>query len=488
MVMEEPVGSAEERRNGAPRRRSVPQDPAAERAVIGSVLLSPGVMDRISATVLPDDFLDPRHRVLFGAALDVWQRGEKIDSITVGAELERRGRLEEAGGHAYMAELQADQPTTVGVEHHAQLVQRAATYRGMISAAGVIADLAYRADPNVEATLTEAVDELYSVRGADQRRGFRPLQDLLAAVLAEDEDAADAAEPVRTGFADLDSLLNGGMHPSDLVVLAARPSVGKSALALAIARNAALGQNATVAMFSLEMSAEQVAARLVSAESGVEYARLPAGRHTDEQEHRISSAIASLSRAEIYIDDTAGQRLADIRTKARNLHKLLRDQRARAGSDHGGLQLIIIDHIQLVHAYARAPIETNRVAEMSDISRTLKEVARELRVPVLALSQLSRAIESRHPPVPRLSDLRDSGSIEQDADVVIFLTRADRNGAGGDGDDDLALRPNEVAGLSVAKHRHGKTGPLEIRFVPSVARFEDFYYIDASPEEQPERQ
>ena len=479
VIAEHPA--AEARRNGGSAGlRHVPQDISAERAVVGSILLREGALERVSPILMPADFHDPRHAALYGAALDVWERGETVDSVTVGAELERRGRLEDAGGHGYVAALLAELPTTVGVEHYAKVVQRAATYRDMISAAGEIADLAYTADPNVEGTLTEAVELLYSVRGADQRREFRPLQDLLADVLQPEEETPAGLEPVRSGFADLDKLLNEGLHASDLVVLAARPAVGKSALALGVARNAALGQGSAVAMFSLEMSAEQVAARLVSSESGIEHGRLRAGRHTDEQEQEISRAIAMLSRAEIYIDDTAGQTLAEIRSKSRNLHKLLEERTARAGGA-GGLGLIIVDHIQLVHAWSRAPIETNRVAEMSMVSRTLKEIARELRVPVLALSQLSRAIEKRHPPSPMLSDLRESGSIEQDADVVVFLTRPDMKRDDLD-DEGYQSNDNQRAELLVAKHRHGATGKVEVRFIPRVARFEDYYQHEPPPE------
>lgn len=482
MVIAEHPAAEVRRSGGSAGLRRVPQDIRSEQAVIGSILLREGALEQVSPILRPGDFHDPRHAVLYGAALDVWENGETVDSVTVGAELERRGRLEDAGGHGYIATLQAELPTPVGVEYYARAVQRTATYRDMISAAGEIADLAYTADPNVEGSLTEAVELLYSVRGADQRREFRPLRDLLNDVLQPDEEAPEGSEPVRSGFADLDKLLNEGLHASDLVVLAARPAVGKSALALGVARNAALGQGSAVAMFSLEMSAEQVAARLVSAESGVEHGRLRAGRHTDEQEQEISHAIAVLSRADIYIDDTAGQTLADIRSKSRNLYKMLEERTSRAGRG-GGLGLIIVDHIQLVHAWSRAPIETNRVAEMSMVSRTLKEIARELRVPVLALSQLSRAIEKRQPPTPMLSDLRESGSIEQDADVVVFLTRPDMKREGPDDDEDEGYlsNDNQRAELLVAKHRNGATGRVEVRFIPRVARFEDYYPQEPPP-------
>ena len=475
------------------RDSGIPQDVAAERAVIGAILAEEGVLERVAPILQPADFIDPRHRLLFVASLELWDRGETVDPVTAAAELARRGWIDEVGGQPYITHLVTELPTTVGAEHYARVVQRAATYRDMLRAAGDIGELAYRADPNVDASLSEAVEKLYSVRGAEQRRDFSMLQDLLVDVLQETADPQGGGiEPTRTGFGDLDQLLNGGIHASDMLVLAARPAVGKSALALTVARNAALGQGVSVVMFSLEMSAEQVAARLVSAESGVENNRLRVGQHTDEQQAHISRAIGLLSRAEIYIDDTAGQTLAEIRSKSRNLNKRLLDQRSRQaaeGATPRGLGLIIVDHIQLVHAWSRTPVETNRVAELSVISRTLKEIARELHVPVLAISQLSRAVERRKPPVPQLSDLRESGSIEQDADVVVFIYRADMYDRD-EFEEEIVVDPaqssagrGQVAQLLIAKHRHGAVGSVDVRFVPQVARFEDFFVQEEPPED-----
>ena len=242
------------------RAGAVPQDVAAERAVIGAILAEAGVLERVAPILVPPDFIDPRHRLLFVASLDLWDRGEAVDPVTVAAELARRGWIDEVGGQPYITNLVTELPTTVGAEHYARVVQRAATYRDMLRAAAEIGELAYRADPNVDTSLSEAMEKLYSVRGAEQRQDFTLLQDLLGDVLQDPLDVdGGVVAPKRTGFGDLDRLLNGGMHASDLVVLAARPSVGKSALALTVARNVALGQSATVAMFSLEMSAEQVA-------------------------------------------------------------------------------------------------------------------------------------------------------------------------------------------------------------------------------------
>ncbi len=466
---------------GRSASRGVPQDQAAEESVLGAILAEPGVYERLAGMLEPDDFMDPRHRAIFAAVLAVFERYEAIDQITIAAQLSTEGRLQEAGGQAYLNQLVYELPATVGAEHYARLVQRASTYRDMIRAAGEIGELAYQADPNVGESLTHAVELLYGIRGADRRQDFRLLQDLLADVLRDGSEADSGVHgPIRTGFMDLDALLNDGMHASDLVVLAARPSVGKSALALSVARAAALEQELPVAIFSLEMSAEQIAGRLVSAESGVEQARLRQDRHSEEEEGKISQSIGLLSRAEIHIDDTAGQTLAEMRAKSRNLHTRLQEQAHRRGnSSGGGLGLIIVDHIQLVHGFSRAQSDTNRVSEISLISRTLKEIARELQIPILALSQLSRAVERRHPPVPQLSDLRESGSIEQDADVVIFIYREDMYDRD-EYQDDLVTDAShsgqhEVAQLLVAKHRHGAVGRVDVRFVPTVAKFEDFY-------------
>ncbi len=461
--------------------RGVPQDQTAEESVLGAILAEHGVYERLAGKIDQSDFMDPRHRAIFAAVSVLFERYEPIDQVTVAAELSNRGQLQEAGGHAYLNRLVSELPTTVGAEHYARLVQRAATYRDMIRAAGEIAEVAYRADPNVGDSLTRAVELLYGIRGADRRQDFRLLQDLLSDVLSDGSETESGAQgPTRMGFGALDTLLNGGMHASDLVVLAARPSVGKSALALTIARNAAIGQGRPVAVFSLEMSAEQVAARLVSAESHVKQERLRAGSHVPEEEGRISHAIGLLSGIEMYIDDTAGQSLPEIRAKSRNLHTQLQERARREGAGGGGLGLIIVDHIQLVHGWSRLQTDVNRVNEISLISRTLKEIARELQTPVLALSQLSRAVERRHPPIPQLSDLRESGSIEQDADVVIFIYRKDMYDRDDYQDDmvrDLSEpgdNDNEVAQLLVAKHRHGSTGRVDVRFVTQIAKFEDF--------------
>ncbi len=453
-----------------------PSNIEAETTVLASILVDPEALSRVASFLQPEDFFENRHQAMYRAALAVDERREAINPITLAHELAREDKLAEAGGHAYLSQIMADLPTTVGVEYAAKIVQRDATYRRLIDAAGVIARIGYQAAPNLPESLGRAEALLLSLRGGERLRDFVTLRDLLESFLGppDEEDGDGLREPARTGFMELDRLL-GGLKKSDLVVLAARPSVGKSALSLAIARNLAIGQGGTAALFSLEMSADQVATRLVSAEAEVTSQRLPYGQHTEQEEGRISRAIGVLSRAEVYIDDTPGGTVAEIRAKARRLAHEVR------------LDLIVVDHMQLVHGGAGSGFDVNRVSEMSYISRSLKELARELEVPVLALSQMSRAVETRQPHVPLLSDLRESGSIEQDADIVIFIYREDMYVRQEDWE---TMHPEEPEGyqrglaqIIVAKHRNGPIGTVNVRFRRDLAKFEDLlvYAEDAPP-------
>lgn len=445
--------------------KAPPSNAEAEATVVAAVLVDAAALPHVVPIVNVADFFEERHAWMYEAALSIWERNEAVNQVTLAHELGRRGKLEDVGGLAYISQIVSDLPTSVGVEHAARIVTRDATYRRLIDAAGSIARIGYDGGPNLSDALSRSESLLLALRGGERLRDFVPLRDLLEGFLGPpaDDDAARLAEPARTGFSDLDTLLNG-LKRSDMAVLAARPSVGKSALALAMARNLALGQQGKVAVFSLEMSGEQVASRLVSAEANVDSQRLPWGRHTEAEEARISRAIGNLSQAEIYVDDTAGLSVAELRAKARRIKMDI------------GLDMLVVDHIQLMHAGFGN--ETNRVAEISYISRSLKELARELEVPVLAISQLSRAVEARQPHIPMLSDLRESGSIEQDADVVMFIYREDMYVQREEWED---LHPQEpgahypagVAQLIVAKHRNGPTGTVHLRFVKNVAKFED---------------
>ena len=441
-----------------------PHDVDAEEAVIASLLVDGEAIFRVAPILHPDDFFREKNVWAYDACLALWDRGEAINQITLAHELARRGRLEELGGVAYLSQLVTELPTPLGVEYYAQIVQRDAVYRRLIDAAGKITQLGYQGGADLGAALSRAEGLLAAVRGEKLVSDFVHIRELLERHVeaAEGEGTEAAAGHIRSGFMDLDTLL-GGLKRADLVILAARPSLGKTSLALNIARNAAVGQQFTVAVFSLETAGEQLAQRLLAAESNVDSTRLRLGTHSEADERRIMQALAVLANANIFVDDSAVLRMAEMRGKA---WRLSREHR---------LDLVIIDYLQLMHG--GAPAE-NRVQEVSYISRSLKELARELNVPVIAVSQLSRAVEARATHIPMLSDLRESGSIEQDADVVMFIYRED---AYMRKDEWQRLHPDRpgdsypagIIQIIVAKHRNGPTGTVNLRFREKVARFED---------------
>jgi replicative DNA helicase len=443
--------------------RLPPHDIEAEEAVVASLLVDSEAILRVSAILKPDDFFREKNGWVYDACLSLWGRGEAINEVTVSHEMARRERLEPAGGHAFLSQLVSDLPTTVGVEDYARIVGRDAVYRRLISAAGRMAQAAYEGGPDLDSVLGRAETMLMALRSGEALRDFVHIRSVLESYL-EPADANDSAPSViRTGYIDLDTLL-GGLKRSDLVIVAARPSMGKSALGLNFARNAAVGQHARVAIFTLEMSSEQLAQRMLASESNVDSTRLRLGEHTEAEERRIMHAIGVLSECEIYIDDTPVLSIAETRSKLRRL------------SAERGLDLVIVDYLQLMHSGIGSG--ENRVQEISFISRSLKEIARELSVPVVALSQLSRAVETRQPHIPMLSDLRESGSIEQDADVVAFIYREDayiRREEWQEANPSSPGRayPQGIAQLIVAKHRNGPTGVIELRFLNRIAKFED---------------
>lgn len=441
-----------------------PHDVDAEEAVIASLLVDGEAIFKVAPILRPEDFFREKNVWAYDACLALWERGEAINQITLAHELARRGRLEELGGVAYLSRLVTELPTPLGVEYYAQIVQRDAVYRRLIDAAGKIERLAYQGGPDLSATISRAEALLAEVRGEKLVSDFVHIRELLERHVeaAEGEGAEAAAGHIRTGFMDLDTLL-GGLKRADLIILAARPSLGKTSLALNIARNAAVGQQATVAIFSLETAGEQLAQRLLAAESNVDSTRLRLGTHSEAEERRIMQAMGVLANANIYVDDSGVLRMPEMRGKA---WRLSREHR---------LDLVIVDYLQLMHG--GVPAE-NRVQEISYISRSLKELARELNVPVIAVSQLSRAVEARATHIPMLSDLRESGSIEQDADVVLFIYREDAYVRKDEWQRMHPDRPGDsypagIVQIIVAKHRNGPTGTIHLRFREKVARFED---------------
>ena len=443
-----------------------PHDIEAEEAVLGSLLIDPDAILKIAASLKPEDFLSETNRAIYQACFSLYQRNEVINQITAAHELMRLDKLEQVGGAAFLSHLISSVPTSLHVEYYAQIVSNTAMMRRLISAAGQIEALGYEASPDVEASLNKAEDILFQVRMRREPRDFIPIRDALGQYFDKGGPPTALREGelpyVLTGFAALDDRL-GGLQRSDLIVLGARPSLGKTSLALNIARNAAVNQKACVALCSLEMSRDAVVQRLLASESGVDSKRVRSGQFTEQDEVKIMQASGILSEAPIYIDDSPQLRVLDIRSKVRRLH-----------FEHR-IDLIVIDYLQLIQGDGKA--ET-RVQEISKITRSLKTLARELNVPVLTVSQLSRAVEWRASHVPELADLRESGSIEQDADVVLFIYRDDMYFSVEDWsklhDIEKEPYPRGIADILIAKHRNGPPGQIKLRFLSKVVRFDNF--------------
>ena len=415
-------------------------------------------------SILTDsDFYAAKARWCYEACDVLSTRGEAINQVTVAHELAQRDRLEEVGGAAYLAHLVRSVPTSVHIEHYAVIVRNTSIMRQLIAVAGDIASIGYEGGADVEAALSMSEEMLFRIRTGKGTRDFVHIREVLDTHM-EQTAAIDLGQdrhlaPIPTGFLDIDKLLGGGLQRADLVVLAARPSLGKSTLAFNIARHAA-EQGATIGIFSLEMSAEQIGVRLLSSEANVDSHRMRMGMLNEAEQKREMEAIGMLSDLPIYIDDTPIQWIVEMLGKARRLQT------------ERGIDLMIVDYLQLIRDPSRR-IE-NRVQEMAEISRTLKAVARDLDIPVLACSQLSRAPEQRPSHRPLLSDLRESGSIEQDADVVAFIYREDIYTTR---DEWVKRNPSEpypenVAEIHVAKHRNGPTGTVPLYFRSNVVRFE----------------
>ena len=451
-----------------------PHDIDAEEAVIGSLLIDGTAIYKIASLLQSSDFYHEQNRWLYGACLSLFQRNEAINQITVAQELDREGKLEACGGAAYLSHLISICPTPLDIEHYAKIVYRLSVMRRLISAADQIAAIGYGADPDVDASLSRAEDILFKLghgRGPGDFVHIRQVLDKYFETAPSPVTEEGRAEPipyVLSGFSGLDEFLGGFQH-SDLIIVAGRPSMGKTSLALNIARNAAVEHGACVALFSLEMAREPLVMRLLSSESGVNLRQVRLGLHTETDEKRIMDATGILSEAPIYIDDSPQLRVMEMRSKARRLY-YERD-----------INLIIVDHLGLMQGEGRVE---NRVQEISYISRSLKALARELNIPVLAVSQLSRAAEWRASHRPQLSDLRDSGSIEQDADVVLFIYRDDYYYTKDEWQTQYPDKeyPEGIADIIIAKHRNGPIGQTTLRFVPRLAKFENAKFETAPTE------
>ena len=437
---------------GAAPTKLQPHNVEAEEAVLGSLLIDPDAIIRVSTFLQPDAFFLQRHSWIYDTILTLHSRREPTDLVTLTDELERRNQLGDIGGPAYLTDLINATPTSIHVEYYANIVDRTATLRRLIDAATKIAQLAYDDTEDVAEVIDRAESIIFGVSERRTNRALKPVRQVIDRyydLVEYRSQHQGELMGIPTGLKDLDKLL-GGLQRSDLLIVAGRPGMGKTSLGMSIALQAARRWDKRVAIFSLEMSDEQLVQRLLSAETGINSQRLRLGQIHDDEWPVFIQATSLLSDTAIFIDDTPAISVMELRTKARRLE-----------AEHG-LDLIIVDYMQLMRGDTR---NENRQQEISFISRSLKELARELNVPVMALSQLSRAVESRHDKRPMLSDLRESGSIEQDADVVMFVYR------------DEVYNPDtefpNIAEIIVAKHRSGPTGMFSVYFKKSLAQFVD---------------
>jgi len=425
--------------------RIPPQNIEAEQSLLGCLLLDKDAMTKVSDTLRAEDFYREIHSELYDAMVSLYSKHQPIDLLTLTNELQERGKLEFVGGRSYVVELSTVVPSAAHITHYANIISRKATLRRLIQSASDIVEESYVESKDVDVILDESEQKLFSVSQRYLKHVFIPIQTLLGDAFERIDQLHKHKGQLRgiaTGFSDLDHYL-AGLQRSDLVILAARPSIGKTTLALDIIRNVA--RTTPVGLFTIEMSREEVTDRFLAAEAGVSLWKMRTGRLSSEGEFndfdKIATALDSLAKTKIFIDDSSGPTVLQMRAMARRLQ-----------AEHG-LGLIVVDYLQLIRSNKNYD---NPVQQITEISRNLKGLARELNIPVLALSQLSRAVESRPDQRPKLSDLRDSGSIEQDADVVMFIYREDK-----------VKRDSEkknVAEIMISKHRNGPTGEVELYF------------------------
>jgi replicative DNA helicase len=443
--------------------RIPPQSLEAEMSFLGSILIDKEALLKVADMVRPEDFYKDAHSKIYEAILGLYDKNEPIDLLTLSTRLDEQHQLEQIGGRSYLAELTNTVPTSSHVTNYAYIIHRKATRRRLLSASYEISRLSYQEeDDDIERILDQAQQNLFGVSQIYFKQSFSPIRGVLADAFDRIDELHKNKGQLRgmpTGFIALDNVL-AGLQKSDLVIVAARPSVGKTSFVLDMIRHIATRQKKPVGMFSLEMSKEQLVDRLLCAEANVDLWRMRTGRLSDRPEDddfpRIGHAIGTLSEAPIFIDDTPNINIMQIRTKARRLQ-----------AEHG-LNLIVIDYLQLMESSSKGDSD-NRVQEVAAITRGLKGIARELNIPVIALSQLARSVEQSTPAIPKLSHLRESGSIEQDADVVMFIYRkaADRNYRLED------IPPDErgIAEIHIAKHRNGPTGMVKVAFNENFASF-----------------
>ena len=428
-----------------------PSDIEAEQAVLGSMLTDKDAVISAIEVLKPEDFYREDNKAIYEAILSLYNRAEPVDIITLKSELATQGKLEQVGGLEYLAELPEKVPTTANVEKYIKIVEEKAILRNLVKTANEIISLGYDPTQEVENIMDAAEKKIFDIMQSKNQKGYSPMKDILVDTFSQLEKLYNQKEPITgvpTGFVDLD-YKTAGLHESDLILIAARPAMGKTAFALNIATNAAVRAKVPVAVFSLEMSKEQLVNRILCSEAMVDSNKVRTGRIEEGDWVKLAGAIGPLSEADIYVDDTPGISVMEIRAKCRKL-KLEKN-----------IGLVVIDYLQLISASGKRG--GSREQEISEISRSLKILAKELNVPVIALSQLSRAAEQRPDHRPMLSDLRESGAIEQDADIVMFLYR-----------DDYYNEDSEkknIAEIIIAKHRSGSTGTVELLWLGNYTKF-----------------
>ncbi|WP_338217477.1 replicative DNA helicase [Companilactobacillus muriivasis] len=444
--------------------RIPPNDKDAEQAVLGAVFLSQDALIEAMEYVEAEDFYQHANQLVFQAMMNLNDEEEPVDVVTVQNELDRLNQIEDIGGVSYLAELASAVPTAANTTYYAKIVKNKSTLRRLINAATGIVQRSFEEDEDVDSIIDLSEKEIMDVSENRNHKGFRRISDVVKSSFEEIDKLYDQDSDVTglsTGYKDLDAMTTG-FHKDELIILAARPGVGKTAFALNLAQNAATKSNATVAIFSLEMGAESLVNRMLCSEGSIDANALRTGKLDENQWNSLVVAMGSLSRTNVYIDDTPGIKMAEIRSKCRRLLK-----------ESGNLDLVIIDYLQLIEGTG----QENRQQEVSVISRNLKKLAKELHVPIIALSQLSRGVEARQDKRPMLSDIRESGSIEQDADIVAFLYRDDyyRDEDGDDNNSEPQEDPEDQdvgeVEVIISKNRSGPRGTAKLLFVKSYNKF-----------------
>ncbi|MEI6288129.1 MAG: replicative DNA helicase [bacterium] len=449
--------------NNNPAVKLPPQNLEAEQSLLGALLIDKDAIIKVADLISADDFYSNAHGQIYETILELFEKRQPIDLLSLTSRLEDKKQLENIGGRSYIVTLTNLTPSAAHVVSYAQIIQKKASLRRLISAANSILELGYQEEKEVNEILDKSEQHIFSVSQKYLKEKFTPIKDILTDAFNRIDELHREKGKLRglpTGFTQLDNLL-AGLQKSDLVILAARPSVGKTSFALDIARNIAVQSKKSVGIFSLEMSKEQLVDRLICAEAGVGLWKMRTGKLSEAGDDfpRIGHAMSELAESQIFIDDMANTNVMELRTKARRLQM-----------EHG-LDLIVLDYLQLMEGSGSKTSSENRVQEIAEISRALKGIARELNIPVLALSQLSRAVEATSPAIPKLSHLRESGSIEQDADVVMFIYRksADR----GFDLNSLSEEDKHSAEIHIAKHRNGPTGVVNLFFDEDKVSFKN---------------